>query len=170
MADPGPSPATLRNRFRGALLGTAIGDALGAPFEGSPLVHEDALAAWAHANEPLRWTDDTHMTIGVAESLIARGGFDGAHMAERFVANYDAEPWRGYGAGPPIVFNGIRAGANWDQPAATEPRCASHPSGCSRGATWRRSLALHGILRGSPTPMSSPWTPRPSRPVLSRGS
>jgi len=118
MTGPGPSPATLRNRFRGALLGTAIGDALGAPFEGSPLVHGDALAAWAHANEPLRWTDDTHMTIGVAESLIARGGFDGTHMADRFVANYDAEPWRGYGAGPPIVFGGIRAGANWDQPAA----------------------------------------------------
>ena len=118
MFESGPSPATLRDRFRGALLGTAVGDALGAPFEGQRLVRKDALAAWAHGSEPLRWTDDTHMTIGIAESLIACGGFDGGHMANRFVTNYDAEPWRGYGAGPPIVFDGIRAGANWDEPAA----------------------------------------------------
>jgi len=39
------------------------------------------LAAWIHADAPLRWTDDTHMTIWVNESLIACGGFDGHHMA-----------------------------------------------------------------------------------------
>jgi poly(ADP-ribose) glycohydrolase ARH3 len=118
MMDPFPPPARLRDRFRGALLGTAIGDALGAPFEGNPMVDTRALVAWADAGEPLRWTDDTHMTIGVAESLIACGGFDGPHMAGRFVENYDADPRRGYGPGPPIVFDGIRGGARWDEPAA----------------------------------------------------
>ena len=96
----------------------SLGDALGAPFEGSPTVNAADLAAWIHADAPLRWTDDTHMTIGVAESLIACGGFDGTHMAGRFVANHDAQPWRGYGAGPPIVFDALRHGAAWDEPAA----------------------------------------------------
>lgn len=82
------------------------------------MVTARAVAAWADADEPLRWTDDTHMTIGVAESLIACDGFDGTDMARRFVDHYDAQPWRGYGPGPPIVFDQIRGGARWDEPAA----------------------------------------------------
>lgn len=109
--------ATLVDRARGALLGTAIGDGLGAPFEGWAHVPEDALQALERSDELLRWTDDTHMTIAVAESLIACRGFDGADLAERFVAAYEREPWRGYGAGPPQVFAAIRAGAAWDEPA-----------------------------------------------------
>lgn len=111
------APDWLHDRFRGALVGTALGDALGAPFEGRPKVDGGDVRAWQDAAEPLRWTDDTAMTIGVAESLTARGGFDGADMAARFVAHFDAEPWRGYGSGPPQVFAEIRAGAPWDEPA-----------------------------------------------------
>lgn len=43
----------------------------------------------------LRYTDDTHMTIGMAESLLAKRGFDGSHMAMTFARNYAREPWRG---------------------------------------------------------------------------
>jgi len=45
----------------------------------------------------LRCTEDTHMALGVAESLAACRGFDGRHMAETFVRNFEREPWRGYG-------------------------------------------------------------------------
>ena len=69
------------------------------------------------ADDELRWTDDTHMTIGVAESLIARGDFDGADMARRFADHHAEQPWRGYGAGPPRVFAALRAGRRWDEPA-----------------------------------------------------
>lgn len=110
--------ATARDRFRGAILGTAVGDAIGAPFEGRPGVDEASLAAWRRDDAPLRFTDDTAMTIGVAESLVARGTFDGADMAQRFVAHHDAEPWRGYGGGPPQVFDAIRGGEPWYAPAA----------------------------------------------------
>ena len=34
----------LRNKFRGALLGVAVGDALGAPFQGMPSVSQIPLA------------------------------------------------------------------------------------------------------------------------------
>lgn len=107
----------LRDRYRGPLLGTAVGDALGAPFEGWPHVDAASLRKWEQSCRPLRWTDDTHMTIGVAESLIACSGFDGNDMAARFAANYEREPWRGYGAGPPQIFEALRKGARWDEPA-----------------------------------------------------
>jgi len=67
----------------------------------------------------LRYTDDTHMTIGVAESLIEKGGFDGDHMAGHLARNFTAEPWRGYGPGPPKVFRRLGKGVPWDEAGAT---------------------------------------------------
>jgi poly(ADP-ribose) glycohydrolase ARH3 len=105
----------LKSKFRGALLGVAVGDALGAPLEGSAWVNRAQLERLRENPGPLRYTDDTHMTIGVAESLIAARGFDGAHMAKTFARNYHQEPWRGYGPGPPQVFRLLEEGAAWDQ-------------------------------------------------------
>lgn len=105
----------LRARFRGALLGVAVGDALGAPFEGARLVGRADLERLEREPGPLRYTDDTHMTLGMAESLVERRGFDGAHMAAVFARNFAAEPRRGYGAGPPQVFRLIEGGVPWDQ-------------------------------------------------------
>ena len=101
----------LRSKFVGCLVGSAVGDALGSSFEGS----------WSPEgkleNFSGRWTDDTHMMIGVAESLIENEGFDGRHMAETFVKNYEREPWRGYGPGPPRVFRWIKSGVAWNEAA-----------------------------------------------------
>lgn len=107
----------LGGRFRGALLGVAAGDALGAPFEGRPRVEPASVDAWARADQPLRWTDDTLMTLGLARSLLACRGFDGAHMAATFAEDHAVQPWRGYGAGPPRIFAALRAGVPWDEAA-----------------------------------------------------
>ncbi len=109
----------MRDRFRGALLGAAVGDALGAPFEGRPSVEPDRLARLDHDPGPLRYTDDTHMTLGMAHSLLERHGFDGAHMAGVFARNFEAEPWRGYGPGPPRVFRLLSEGVAWDAAGRT---------------------------------------------------
>lgn len=109
--------ATLLSRYRGALLGVAVGDALGARFEGAARVSPEDIEVLQPESWEFRFTDDTHMTIGVAQSLIECGGFDGAHMAKVFAKNYQAEPWRGYGAGPPQIFEAILKGAQWDMPA-----------------------------------------------------
>ncbi|MFW6074584.1 MAG: ADP-ribosylglycohydrolase family protein [Chloroflexota bacterium] len=108
----------LRSVFRGSLLGGAIGDVLGAPFEGWPIVTGDALARAMAQIDRLQYTDDTHMTIGMAESLVACGGFDGDHMARMFAEHFKAEPWRGYGSGPPAVFRMLEIGIPWDQAAS----------------------------------------------------
>jgi len=109
----------LRDRFQGTLMGVAIGDGLGAPFEGTPCVRPEAVRDVLAQTGALRYTDDAHMTLGVAASLVARRGFDGAHMAETFARNFEAEPWRGYGAGPPRVFRLLRQGVPWDRAGRT---------------------------------------------------
>ena len=60
--------------MRGALLGLACGDALGAPFEGQPSVHAAELAAWTSAAAPLRVTDDTVLALVLAGHLAGRSG------------------------------------------------------------------------------------------------
>ncbi len=82
----------LHSRFCGTLLGVAIGDALGASFEGFNRVAADDVARVQTASSPLSYTDDTHMTLGLAESLVDRGGFDGEHLAQTFARNYGDEP------------------------------------------------------------------------------
>lgn len=104
----------LKSKFLGALVGTGVGDALGAPFEGRFRVKPEEVEAVAEKREVLTYTDDTHMMIGVAESLIRARGFDGEDMTYTFVRNYELEPFRGYGPGPPRIFRRIRAGAAWD--------------------------------------------------------
>ena len=110
--------ATLKSKFLGSLIGTGLGDALGAGLEGWHLVDEAEVRLLAGKRDTLTYTDDTHMMIGVAESLIAKKGFDGEHMARTFMDNYAREPYRGYGPGPPRVFRLIQSGESWDQAAA----------------------------------------------------
>lgn len=107
----------LQQKFCGCLVGLAVGDALGAPFEGRWSVSSAEIRGAVEKMRILPYTDDTHMAIGVAESLVACRGFNGQHMAETFVHNFEREPWRGYGPGPPRVFQRIKLGARWDRAA-----------------------------------------------------
>ncbi len=105
----------LKSKFRGVLIGTAVGDALGAPMEGwsfekAQSAYSDT-AGWKMFHG--RYTDDTEMMIGVAESLIRNNGFNGADMARTFIQNYDVK--RGYGPGSTGALTRIRAGESWDE-------------------------------------------------------
>jgi len=106
-------PST-EDRFIGCLLGLAVGDALGAPFEGQSV---DAMANRYPAakdlieNPPpgeLQYTDDTQMTIGVAESLVACGRINERELCKRFATNY--LPQRGYGSGARVVLEAMCEG------------------------------------------------------------
>ncbi len=107
----------LRSKFLGSLVGTGVGDAIGASFEGWYGVNLEEVQAMIERRKVLTYTDDTHMMIGVAESLIRSKGFDGEDMASTFIQNYELEPFRGYGPGPPRIFRMIRAGEAWDKAA-----------------------------------------------------
>ena len=107
----------LRSKFVGALIGTAVGDALGAPFQGRHRVTFEEIEEVAEGLRVLTYTDDTHMMIGIAESLIRVRGFDGKDMMQTFIRNYELEPYRGYGPGPPYIFRLVRSGEAWNQAA-----------------------------------------------------
>ena len=81
------------------------------------MARKEDIEPLAEKLEELIYTDDTHMTIGVAESLVGSKGFDGEHMAQTFLRNYESEPWRGYGPGPPMIFRMIKSGEPWDSAA-----------------------------------------------------
>ncbi|WP_214371419.1 ADP-ribosylglycohydrolase family protein [Pseudonocardia sp. H11422] len=110
----------LIDRARGALLGAACGDALGAPFEGSRDVRPDELAEWVGSDRLLRYTDDTAMLLALGEYLVALPPgrpVDEQQLVEVFARAWQREPWRGYGAGPPRIFTLVLDGMSWSEAA-----------------------------------------------------
>lgn len=94
----------LLSKFTGCLVGVAIGDSLGARFEGATTITDDV------ADLSPRYTDDTVMTIGVAESLVEQKDFHYFHMTERLLKLQEKEPWRRYGNTTTRVFRMMRHG------------------------------------------------------------
>jgi poly(ADP-ribose) glycohydrolase ARH3 len=141
------SEETVRAKFLGSLVGTAVGDAVGAGFEGRDAAEPEAIEAVADGRELLAYTDDTHMMIGMAESLVHGEGFDGEHMVHIFIQNYESEPWRGYGPGPPHIFRMIRAGEAWDKAAEKVYHGGSYGNGSAMriapvGVLYHDDLAM----------------------------
>lgn len=101
------------DKFEGCLLGLALGDALGAPLEGGPLERLLWKLIGTTKNGEMRWTDDTQMSIDVAESLIAHKTVNANDLARRFAASYR---WsRGYGPGAAKLLKRIASGHDWKQ-------------------------------------------------------
>lgn len=80
---------SLTERYRGALLGLACGDALGTSVEfqprGSFKPLTDMVGGGPFNLKPGQWTDDTSMTLCLAESLLAKKGFDAADQMGRYL-------------------------------------------------------------------------------------
>ena len=79
----------IRSRYRGAMLGLAVGDALGASIEFSCHPHYapvfDLQGGGPHDLLPGQFTDDTSMALCLADSLLARHGFDAEDQLRRYV-------------------------------------------------------------------------------------
>ncbi len=97
----------LRSRFRGALLGLALGDAIGAPFEGAPPAREKGTRK-PKCDMPLRYTDDTEMMIGLSESILEEGSVVPETVVQWFIR--EMNPWRGYGIGTLRVLELVKEG------------------------------------------------------------
>jgi ADP-ribosyl-[dinitrogen reductase] hydrolase len=78
----------LRDRYRGALLGLAVGDALGTTLEfkapGTFKPITDMIGGGPFGLQPGQWTDDTSMALCLAESLIQKRGFDPKDQMDRY--------------------------------------------------------------------------------------
>lgn len=99
---------SIYDKVSGCLLGLAIGDTLGMPFEGYRNITKEDIMFFKG-----RYTDDTQMMIGIIETLIEKNGFDPAYCAQRFVENF--EPYRGYGGRIYGIMDKLRKGYRWDE-------------------------------------------------------
>ena len=102
----------MKSKFTGALIGSAVGDAFGAPVEGYTMKKVSSVYGTDWEMILGRYTDDTEMMIGVAESLIENRGFNGDDMAKTFIRNYNAR--RGYGPGSKEALRRISEGESWE--------------------------------------------------------
>jgi ADP-ribosylglycohydrolase len=127
-----------QDRFRGALVGTALGDALGRALEGmSP---HQIRREHGYVTEMIPWggytsgpkgtlTDDTEMTLCLAQSIIENSGVDPHDIAERFM--YWGLIGRGMGS-------------------ATR-------AACGRLATGSASAGNGAAMRSTPIALASPF-------------
>ena len=78
----------MKDRYRGCLLGLAVGDALGTTLEfkspGSFEPIDDMVGGGPFNLVPGEWTDDTSMALCLAESLVSCQGMDLADQMQRY--------------------------------------------------------------------------------------
>jgi len=127
----------IKDKLQGMLVGLAIGDTLGMPLEfkqrGSfePLV---TLQAGGVFTLPLGyWTDDTSMALCLADSILAKQGYDSYDVMERY-ANWQD---KGYRSSTGICFDignqvsaAIGSYKTNPQVSTTEQRTQSAGNGC----------------------------------------
>ena len=123
-----------QDQVTGALIGCAVGDALGAPIEGwsreriapregltarfRPLVHGRAPN---QTHYPLgQYTDDTQLTLAIARSLVTEAQVDGAAIGREFAALWESGEIVGAG---PVADRAVRrliAGSDWRDAAVAD--------------------------------------------------
>jgi len=109
------SEKTLRDKFRGAILGCFLGDAFGSGFEGMDPDRSMFYMSTLSRKFTRRYTDDTDMTLALAESIIQCGKIDPENIAKQFSLSCDLT--RGYAIGTIKAVQALRAGLKWHQVA-----------------------------------------------------
>lgn len=119
-----------------ALLGLAIGDAMGAPLEGRPppaSIVKDMAGGGAHNLPPGSVTDDTVQACTVARSLVTCRGYSPEDIILRLVENYHRNP-EFYGPTSSEVFNLILSGY---PPLKAAKRVSDYKTVSSNGSVMR---------------------------------
>jgi ADP-ribosyl-[dinitrogen reductase] hydrolase len=87
---PDASVAATRDRAVGAMLGLAVGDAIGTTLEFTPRDSLPLLTGMVGAGPfrlaPGEWTDDTAMALALTDSLLSHPDLDETDLMDRFVA------------------------------------------------------------------------------------
>ena len=128
------------SRARGALVGLAVGDALGTTNEFQPAGSfepiTDMVGGGVFGLEPGQWTDDTSMALCLADSLLAQGRYDSFDVMERY------DRWRkdGYRSSTGTCFdigNQVMRSL-WDfEVNQRVPRTAQRTTSAGNGAIMR---------------------------------
>jgi len=108
----------IKTKYLGGMIGSALGDAIG---ELAFLYRKkEDLCAQLDRLKGFRYTDDSAMAIGLAESITKKGCLDQQDLGETFKNNFHKEPWRGYASGPPTIFSMVeQLGITYAEAAGT---------------------------------------------------
>jgi ADP-ribosylglycohydrolase len=144
----------MKDKFLGTILGVAVGDALGMPFE--TMTHEEIALRkgkvrkfytarvnphpYPEAKRFLagEWTDDTQLTLAVADALIESGGIFNmkAHVQQHILA-YKNRQGRGWGRSTRNACARLEQGVPWEQ--------SGEPQGVGNGVLMK--IAPLGLLQ-----------------------
>src|SRR4051794_11593665 len=148
------------DHFRGALLGLAVGDAVGTTVEFQPpgtfAPVTDMVGGGPFQLPAGAWTDDTSMALCLAESLVECGGFDPVDQLERY-----SRWWReGYMSSNGRCFDigGTVSSALRRFERTREPYC---------GSTDPNSAGNGSVMRLAPVPLA--FARRPKEAVARSG-
>lgn len=153
--------ADILDRFRGCLLGVAVGDALGMPVEGYSAdeieskfgqVRDMMPAPEDHFHSGLeagQFTDDTEETLLLAESMIEASGFSVERFADKLMGwgslwTLDEKLNRGVGFTTRSSVESLLSGTSWKESGLTIPTCGSAMRSAPIGLLYRCDLSLAG--------------------------
>ena len=98
---------TVDSRILGCVVGGALGDAYGGPYEGqTPPIRIDEQASW-------RLSDDTQLTLATCEAITRTGKVDPAAIAEQFKEWFLARRLSGLGASTLKALTELAHGGHW---------------------------------------------------------
>src|SRR5438128_1013708 len=107
MSHPMQSSARTKDRVLGCLLGGAVGDAWGGPYEG--------VAGPVEFETPLRpaLSDDTQLTLATCQSIIDVGCIQPENLASHFLRWFLAGRIRGMGSSTLKAMRDLAVGTHW---------------------------------------------------------
>lgn len=128
----------MKDKFRGALVGCAVGDAVGLFYQYN-FFHHKALPGefirhrgWNFfeyqpiaGHPPGQYTDDTQMTLAIARSLINKGRADGEDIARQFRRLWESGEIVGQGASCHDAVTNLIKGMKWDESGTEEGRAGN---------------------------------------------
>jgi ADP-ribosylglycohydrolase len=111
---------SLQDRVMGCLLGGALGDAWGGPFENSigPVVFQ--------IPEHSTLSDDTQLTLATCESILERGNVDPENIAYNLLRWFVEGRVQGIGASTLKAMRDLQAGTHWALSGSRGERAAGN--------------------------------------------
>ena len=145
------------DKFKGTLIGCAVGDALGAPVEGMP--PEAILEEYGRVTDFIdarfgtgRITDDTQMTITLAQSIIELGHLDVVHTGFKFarwmdLSERNVKEARGVGKACGEACRRLNSGAGPEESGVDSAGCGAAMRASPAGLRFYHDL--DGLRRAS---------------------
>src|ERR1700733_2635944 len=130
----------LTDRVLGCVFGGAVGDALGAPFEGlwsRSIPDADALLTQYAEFEGFprgQYTDDTQLTVATLQSIVRRNGIEPPDIAHAISRLWRSQTVVGPGGACTAAADRLLAGGHWSESGA--------PVGQAGNGTAMRTAAL----------------------------